>query len=57
MTTYRKWTTQEEAALIDMTIQGQALTLFERTCHAQRVRTFEPEMPSNPGLVKSIRSD
>ena len=25
MTTYRKWTTQEEAALIDMTIQGRGL--------------------------------
>ena len=25
MTTYRKWTTQEEAALVDMTIQGQGL--------------------------------
>lgn len=25
MTTYRKWTTQEEAVLIDMTIQGRGL--------------------------------
>ena len=30
MTTYRKWTTQEEAALIDMTIQGRGLD-FIRT--------------------------